>query len=187
MIGIFENFTLIILLFGVIVYYIFYDIDLKYFKKERKCTKPTNCYHPVKQNQEVLTELVCPWSCSSEYSEDPHTCQISSIDNKCLSSTYGCCGDGFTAKTDEFGNNCLGLTGSTGSTGSTGGSNEVFEENTNTEENPYIIKIALVHQIYPACPNIQCPNESAFSKDVNQETLPPYPLPVVSEYTTFGL
>jgi len=111
-------------------------------------------------------------------------------DNKCMSSTYGCCGDMLTEKTDEFGNNCLGLTGSTGSTGSTGGS-EGFENN--SDQNLYILKTTLVPQVYPACPNIQCPNESAFSKDIQKQdsvtlgTLPPYPWPVVTDYTTFGI
>ena len=203
-----------------------------------KCTKATkvdgSCYHPIKynpllkKNQEIKSELICPWQCSSGYSDDPNTCRYNSdcigcsptvsfpnIDNLCPKSTYGCCGNTgggmfkLIEKTDEFGNNCLGITGATGSTGCTGGTGgNCFEgfsglegmvsdsdsknETTNNDSNKYNQSIPN-KTMYPTCPNIQCPNESAFQKDapskaeVSLETLPPYPWPVVTDYTTFGV
>ena len=216
MIGVFEFIITIILVFILVVYAIYSDIksDVKKqlkkkdYKKDckRKCTKPKNaegnCYHPIKynaylkKNQEVKSQLICPWSCSSGYSNDPTVCQydqdcsgctpayFDSIDSACPNSTYGCCGDGKTDKTDEFGNNCLGLTG--GATGST----ELFttyEQVDTAELSVPLVKIP--HQIYPACPNISCPNENAFNKDsdyppakeTNLETLPSYQWASVSE------
>ena len=126
-----------IILFSVIVYLIYYDVKDTIAKKPdkkcpKKCVKPKkvtgSCYHPVKynsylkKNQEVRSELICPWSCSSGFSDDPYTCQydvdcsgcspdvsFKNIDSKCPKFTYGCCGDGKTERTDEFGNNCLAL------------------------------------------------------------------------------
>jgi hypothetical protein len=199
---------------------------------KRECKKPTkvtgSCYHPIKyntllkKNQEIRSQLICPWQCSSGYSDDPNTCRYDqdctgcsptvsfpNVDNLCPNSTYGCCGDGKTEKTDEFGNNCLGVTGCTGSTGATGGATgatgNCFEgfsgyeeivsdsENKNQNNNKYNQQSIPNKTIYPACPNIQCPNESAFQKDIPSKTdvslgtLPPYPWPVVTDYTTFGV
>ena len=104
-------------------------------------------------------------------------------------------------RTDEFGNNCLGATGSTGATGCTGENGSCFEafsglegmvSESNNNSNKYNQSIPN-KTMYPTCPNIQCPNESAFQKDapskseVSLETLPPYPWPVVTDYTTFGV
>ena len=179
-----------------------------------------NCYHPIKynaylkKNQEVKSELICPWSCSSGYSDDPRVCQydqdcsgcsptasFNSIDEACPNSTYGCCADKKTEKTDEFGNNCLGKTGPKESF--TNYSKESFtnyfqmedDEKEEQKEQPQhqtkVLQIKPPPQIYPACPNITCPNENAFNKDshsvINKkepelETLPPYPWSVVSEY-----
>jgi hypothetical protein len=145
------------------------------------------CKHPIKWNdllqkkQEVKSELLCPWSCSSGYSDDPEMCQYNqdclgcsspvsfpSIDSSCPLSKYGCCADKYTKKTDEFGNNCL----TTGASGDTGPPNvEGFETLTqpdptlNNDQNLYILKTEIPHQMYPACPNIQCPNENAFNVD----------------------
>ena len=102
MLGIFEFFILIILVFILVVYAIYSDIksDVKdYLKKDykddckRKCTKPKkvegNCYHPIKynaylkKNQEVKSELVCPWSCSSGYSNISSNCRNGSRFNYC--------------------------------------------------------------------------------------------------------
>jgi len=214
MLGIFEFFILIILVFILIVYAIYSDIksDVRdYLKKDykddckRKCTKPKkvegNCYHPVKynaylkKNQEVKSQLICPWSCSSGYSNDPRVCQydqdcsgcspsvyFDSIDSACPTSTYGCCANKTTEKTDEFGNNCLGLTGATESF-------TTLEQSQNVLQTPPL-QTPPPPQIYPACPNITCPNENAFNKDSSHypqnepvlETLPPYPWSVVSEY-----
>lgn len=149
---------------------------------KRKCTKPTKldgtCYHPIKYNdylktnQKVKSQLICPWSCSSGYSDDPLTCQYDrdcagcepvsfpSIDESCPKSTYGCCGNKTTEKTDEFGNNCLGLTGGAGVVESFS-IYESVEDNSNKEQNVYILNPP---QIYPACPNISCPNENAFTQ-----------------------
>jgi len=195
---------------------------------KRKCTKATKvdgtCYHPIKynpllkKNQEIKSQLICPWQCSSGYSDDPNTCRYNSdcigcsptvsfpnIDKLCPNSTYGCCGDKKTEKTDEFGNNCLGVTGCTGSTGATGSCFEGFnglegmvsesepvKDDLKNDSNKYNQSIPN-KTIYPTCPNIQCPNESAFQKDdaikkdVSLGTLPPYPWPVVTDYTTFGV
>jgi len=156
---------------------------------KKKCMKPTEtdgkCRHPIKynellgKNQEVKSELICPWSCSSGYSDDPETCQydqecescspsvsFQSIDERCPKSKWGCCGDCTTAKTDEFGNNCL-------ITGASGPCKEGFETLSqtdpalNNDQNLYIIKsdTKMPPQMYPTCPNIQCPNENAFNKD----------------------
>ena len=253
MFGFFEFLAVIVLLFCVIVYIIFKDIkkDLwKYFKMDtytdsckRKCVKPKkaddgNCYHPVeyneflKINQEVRSELICPWSCTSGYSDDPHTCQYDqdcsgcsptasfpSIDDACPTSTYGCCADKKTVRTDKFGNNCLtgggaGCTGATGTTGyhckeaftsgsdsrdiETSGSTDTTQktmDSSGIDQNLYILKTTLVPQMYPTCPNIKCPNESAFNKDSsssaatesNLGTLPPHPWPVITDYTSFGI
>lgn len=184
---------------------------------KRKCTKSTEvsgrCYHPIKynellkQNQEIKSQLICPWQCSSGYSDDPNTCRYDQdcigcsptvsfpkIDNLCPNSTYGCCGNSKIEKTDEFGNNCLGATGATGATGSR------FEGFSGLEEMLYDSKESNKYNqsipnktMYPTCPNIQCPNENAFQKDtaskanVSLGTLPPYPWPVVTDYTTFGV
>ena len=214
MLGIFEFLLMVILVFILVIYAIYSNIksDLKDYINEkkdytddckRKCTKPTkvtgNCYHPIKynaylkKNQEVKSQLICPWSCSSGYSDDPRICQydqdcsgcsstyFDSIDSACPNSTYGCCANKITEKTDEFGNNCLGLTGSTGST----------ESFTTEREEDIVIHVIPSSQIYPACPNISCPNENAFHKDSQLhtaklepelETLPPYPWSVVSDY-----
>ena len=227
MLGIFEFFILIILVFILVIYAIYSDIksDVRdYVKKERddtndckkRCTKPTkvegNCYHPIKynaylkKNQEVKSELICPWSCYSGYSDDPRICQydqdcsgctptasFKSIDEACPNSTYGCCANKKTEKTDEFGNNCLGTTGSTESFTNYFQMEEEKEEEEQQKEQPQtqskVLQIKPPSQIYPACPNITCPNENAFNKDssVNKkepdlETLPPYPWSVVSEY-----
>jgi hypothetical protein len=218
MLGIFEFFILIILLFILVVYAIYSDIksDVKDYLKtddkkdcKKKCTKPTkvegNCYHPIKYNaylktnQEVKSELICPWSCSSGYSDDPRVCQydqdcsgctptssFNSIDEACPTSTYGCCADKKTEKTDEFGNNCLGKTGPKESF-----TNYSQMEDQEKDNQSKVLQIKPPHQMYPACPNISCPNENAFNKDShsvinkkepNLETLPPYPWSVVSEY-----
>lgn len=237
MLGVFEFIISIIFLFLLVVYVIYIDIKSNVksavLKKDytdtckRKCTKPTEvsgtCYHPVKynpvskKNQEIKSQLICPWQCSSGYSDDPYTCKYDNdcngcsptvsfpnVDSKCPNSTYGCCGDGKTEKTDEFGNNCLGVTGCaglTGATGATGATGKCFEEFSGLEEmvssesnnsNKYNQSIPN-KTIYPTCPNIQCPNESAFHKDtpakadIHLDTLPPYPWPVVTDYTTFGI
>jgi hypothetical protein len=194
---------------------------------KRECKKPTkvtgSCYHPIKynpllkKNQEIRSQLICPWQCSSGYSDDPNTCRYDqdcvgcsptesfpNIDSECPNSTYGCCGDRKTERTDEFGNNCLGVTGCTGSTGATGatGGNcfegfsrleEMVSDSVKDNANKYNQQSIPNKTIYPACPNIQCPNESAFQKDtpsktdVSLGTLPPYPWPVVTDYTTFGV
>ena len=229
MLGIFEFLIFIVVSFILVVYAIYSEIksDVKlYVKKDytddckRKCVKPTkvtgNCYHPIKyneylkKNQEVKSKLVCPWSCSSGFSDDPRVCQynqdcsgctpeasFNSIDEACPNSTYGCCANKTTEKTDEFGNNCLGTTGATGGKESFGTYQETFESGESDGQNLYILKTKLPPQMYPACPNITCPNESAFNKDpsssygdkkdVPLETLPPYPWPVVTDYTTFGI
>jgi len=237
MLGVFEFIIAILFLFLLVVYVIYSDIKSNVksvLKKDytdtckRKCTKPTKvtgtCYHPIKynellkKNQEIRSQLICPWQCSSKYSDDPYTCKYDAdcsgcsptvsfpnVDNLCPNSTYGCCGDGKTEKTDEFGNNCLGVTGCTGSTGATGATGNCFEGFSGLEEmvssetkdlkddsNKYNQSIPN-KTIYPTCPNIQCPNESAFQKDdsvkkeVSLGTLPPYPWPVVTDYTTFGV
>jgi hypothetical protein len=182
-------------------------------KCKNKCTKPTeitgSCYHPVKynsalkKNQEVKSELICPWQCSSAYSDDPDTCRYDddcgecsptvsfpNIDNKCPTSKYGCCSNGITKKTDEFGNNCLGLTGATGATGATGikeafGNIQLGERSSpqtpplNYEHGQVLLgeltnkhdSLILTNEydssqnMYPSCPNIHYPNENAFQKD----------------------
>ena len=245
MLGVFEFIISIIFLFLLVVYVIYSDIksDVKSVLKKdytdtckRKCTKPTKvsgtCYHPIKynsvlkKNQEIKSQLICPWQCSSGYSDDPNTCRYDddcsgcsptvsfpNVDSECPNSTYGCCGDGKTEKTDEFGNNCLGVTGCTGSTGATGATgnclegfsngleemvssdnnNSENESNNNNESNKYNQQSIPNKTMYPTCPNMQCPNESAFQKDspakkdVSLGTLPPYPWPVVTDYTTFGV
>lgn len=211
MLGILEFFILIILLFILVVYAIYSDIKSSLTKKDypkdckKKCTKPKkaegNCYHPIKynaylkKNQEVKSQLICPWSCSSGFSSDPDVCQydqdcsgcdpvsFNSIDSACPTSTYGCCADKKTEKTDEFGNNCLGATGSTESF-------TTYEQVSNDQDKPngYVLQEQPPHQIYPACPNISCPNESPFQKDIPSKedvslgTLPHYPWPIVTEY-----
>jgi hypothetical protein len=254
MLGVFEFIISIIFIFLLVVYVIYTDIKSEVNSSstkdytdtcKRKCTKPTKvsgtCYHPIKynsvlkKNQEIKSQLICPWQCSSGYSDDPNTCRYDddcsgcsptvsfpNVDSKCPNSTYGCCGDGKTQKTDEFGNNCLGvtgctgstgLTGSTGSTGATGGhcfegfsvdgleemvssdndKNNNNNNNNNNESNKFNQQSIPNKTMYPTCPNIQCPNESAFQKDdsvkrdVSLGTLPPYPWPVVTDYTTFGV
>jgi hypothetical protein len=44
-----------------------------------------------------------------------------------------------------------------------------YDNDDQKDQNLYIIKAEteMAHQIYPACPNIQCPNENAFNKDNN--------------------
>lgn len=160
-------------------------------KCKLKCLKPTqtdgNCFHPSKYNpllkkkQEIKSQLICPWQCSSTYSDDPSTCQFDddcsgctptvsfpNKNSKCPNSTYGCCEDGITEKTDEFGNNCLGLTGATGATGH----KEGFTSDEKKEQSAYIIlqeEQPRQNQnnriIYPACPNINHPNQSPFQKE----------------------
>jgi hypothetical protein len=215
MLGIFEFFILIIDLFILVVYAIYSDIksDLKdYIKDEnpackRKCTKPKkadgNCYHPIKynaylkKNQEVKSQLICPWSCSSGFSDDPRVCQydqdcsgctpvsFNSIDSACPNSTYGCCADRKTEKTDEFGNNCLGTTGPAKESFTT---YEQMVDDEPIQEQLKILQEQPPPQIYPACPNISCPNESPFQKDIPSKedvslgTLPHYPWSVVTEY-----
>ena len=142
-------------------------------KCKLKCIKPKkksgSCYHPVKYNeflkkdQEIRSQLICPWQCSSGYSDDPDVCQydndctgcspdvsFNSIDERCPTSTYGCCGNikkGVVVnRTDEFGNNCLGLTGADSSL-------EPFTS-----------------QIYPSCPDMTCPNSNAFKEDRSSGT-----------------
>jgi len=247
MLGVFEFIISIIFIFLLVVYVIYSDIKSSVksvLKKDytdtckRKCTKATkvtgSCYHPVKynpvlkKNQEIKSQLICPWQCSSGYSDDPNTCKYDddctgcsptvsfpNIDELCPKSTYGCCGNTgggmfkLIEKTDEFGNNCLGATGATGCTGSTGATGNCFEGFSGLEEmvsdsdpvkddstndtNKYNQQSIPNKTIYPTCPNIQCPNESAFQKDdavkrdVSLGTLPPYPWPVVTDYTTFGV
>lgn len=247
MLGVFEFIISIIFIFLLVVYVIYLDIKSDIKKDDpkedvpndytdtckRKCIKATNvdgsCYHPIKynpllkKNQEIKSQLICPWQCSSTYSDDPNTCRYDddcsgcsptvsfpNVDNLCPNSTYGCCGDGKTEKTDEFGNNCLGVTGATGTTGCTGATGATGEtgscfggfsgleglvsesDKPTNDSNKYNQSIPN-KTIYPTCPNIQCPNESAFQKDapskaeISLGTLPPYPWPVVTDYTTFGV
>lgn len=58
-------------------------------------------------------------------------------------------------------------TGATGATGSKEGFETLTQSDPALNQNLYIIKAEtdLVPQMYPACPNIQCPNENAFNKD----------------------
>jgi len=184
----------VIVLFVVVVYVIYKDIKKAIITKKndktcpKKCVKPTtatgSCYHPIKyntvlkKNQEVRSELICPWSCSSGYSDDPDTCQYDkdcaecstvsfpNIDSKCPKSKYGCCADMKTERIDEFGNNCIvGCTaGQTGCTGPT----ESFTNQSNNETGPDISRTLILTeapdlQIYPACPNIKYPNSNAFN------------------------
>ena len=192
MFGLFEFLATIIAIFVLIVYVIYTDIksnvkkvldeeeeeeeDPAEKKCKLKCVKPTkksgNCYHPVKYNeflkkdQEVRSQLICPWQCSSGYSDDPDMCQydndctgcspdvsFNSIDEKCPSSTYGCCGNvkELIKRTDEFGNNCLGLTGADSTL-------EPFTSQIVQDQHRSL-------QIYPACPDISCPNSNAFKQD----------------------
>ena len=194
MFGLFEFLAMIITIFVLIVYIIYTDIksnvqnvlnegdddeedDPAEKKCKLKCVKPTkkygNCYHPVKYNpvlkkdQEIRSQLICPWQCSSGYSDDPDMCQydndctgcspdvsFNSIDERCPSSTYGCCGNvkNIINRTDEFGNNCLGLTGADSSL-------EPFTSQIIQDEKNMPL------QIYPACPDISCPNSNAFKED----------------------
>lgn len=198
--------------------------DKKYPTKcKNKCTKPTEisgtCYHPVqynstlKKNQEIKSELICPWQCSSTYSDDPNICQYEEdcsecsptasfpvTDSKCPNSTYGCCGDGVTEKMDKFGNNCLGLTGATGAKGITGckgttGCTEAFgniqvDESNDKHDTLILTEYDGSKNMYPTCPNIHSPNENAFQKDQKpkQETqLGTVLWSVVTDYTTFGV
>ena len=195
MFGLFEFLAVIISIFVIIVYIIYTDIksnlkkvlegdeedeeeeeDPAEKKCKLKCVKPKKkygaCYHPVKYNdllkkdQEVRSELICPWQCSSGYSDDPDVCQydndcagcspdvsFNSIDERCPKSTYGCCGNvkNIVDRTDPFGNNCLGLTGSDSSL-------EPFTSQIVQEENRSL-------QIYPACPDMASPNSNAFKED----------------------
>ena len=147
--------------------------------------------------QEIRSELVCPWTCTSGYSDDPEMCQynqdcsgcgtvsFNAIDSACPDSLYGCCADRKTEKTDKFGNNCL-TTGATGTIGISGNTfdyetgdyyyRETFTSETiiseETKENQNIIlKIPIKQKLCPACPNINYPNSSAFSEDT-QHTPP---------------
>lgn len=189
----------VIVLFVVIVYVIYNDIKSGIIAKKtkidktcpKKCVKPTkatgSCYHPIKynaflkKNQEVRSELICPWSCSSGFSDDPDTCQYDqdcaecstvsfpNIDEKCPKSKYGCCADMKTERTDEFGNNCVvGCTA--GQTGCTGPIEPFTNQSDDTGlDNSAMTTLILTEppelQIYPACPNIQCPNTNAFMND----------------------